>query len=205
MRQNIHMANAVLLDIDAQVSQDERSQIAKAIAAELPKGYRTRTHPSLPPLFQPNFTPMMQAEIDRKARGALLEGGIDMSRYEAPDEPVNGNDSEWREALQAAYQSSTYLDGRQVNLSLLEEYGKNAWLIGNSQLEEMLQQAEKELAALKDETDNINKARKGAQEESRGELVALEESWKLGVGKLIEVQIASDSLRKEILKWHRRH
>ena len=205
MREKFQIADAVLPDIDAQVSQDERSQISRAIAAQLPKGYQTKLHPSLPPLYQPNFTPMMQAEIDRKARGAPMDGGIDMSRYEAPDEPVNGDESEWREALQAAYRSSTYLDGRQVNLSLLEEYGKNAWLIGNSQLEEMLQQVEMELSALKDEIDNINKARKGAQEESRGELVALEESWKLGVGKIIEVQIASDGLRKEILNRRRAH
>jgi pre-mRNA-splicing factor SPF27 len=162
-------------------------------------------HPSLPPLPQTNFTPMMQAEIDRKARGEPMKGGIDMSRYEAPDEPTDGDESQWREALQAVYRSSSYLEGRQVNLSLLEEYGKNAWLIGNSQLEDMLRQAEKELELLKDETDTINKARKGAQEESRGELTALEGSWRTGVGKIIEVQIASDSLRKEMLKRRRIH
>jgi len=110
-----------------------------------------------------------------------------MSRYEAPDEPNDNNASHWRVALQAAYRSTSYLEGRHVNLSLLEEHGKNAWLIGNSQLEEQ----------------SINKARKGAQEGSRGELVALDESWRTGVGKMIEVQVALDGLRKEILKRRR--
>jgi pre-mRNA-splicing factor SPF27 len=147
----------------------------------------------------------MQAEIKRKARGEPMEGGIDMSRYEAPDEPSNNSNSEWRATLQAAYRSSSYLEGRQVNLSLLEEYGKNAWLIGNSQLEELLQQQEKELSTLKEETENINKSRKGLQDGSQGELVALEEAWKSGVGKIIEVQVATDGLRKEILRRRRVH
>lgn len=189
--------------IDAQVNEEERRQILRAIAAELPGGYQTTTHPLLPLLPQTKFTPLMQVEIDRKARGEPMKGGIEMSRYEAPDEPTDGDDSQWRGALQAAYRSSSYLEGRHVNLSLLEEHGKNAWLIGNSQLEEVLQRVEKELAILKNETENINKVRKGAQEGSRGELVALEESWRTGVGKIIEVQVASDGLRREILRRRR--
>lgn len=170
----------------------------------MPGGYRTRPHPSLATLPETNFTPTLQAEIDRKARGEPISG-IDMSRYEAPDEPTDGDESQWRGALQVAYRSSSYLEGRQINLSLLEEYGKNAWLIGNSQLEDMLRQLEKELGTLKEETDTINKVRKGAQEESRGELMVLEDSWRTGVGKIIDVQVASDGLRKEILNRHRVH
>jgi len=147
----------------------------------------------------------MQAEIDRKAGVEPMKRAIDMSRYEAPEEPTNADDSQWREVLQAAYRSSSYLEGRHVNLALLEEHGKNAWLIGNSQLEEMLQQIEKELAILKEETDTVNKARKSAQEGSRSELVALEDSWKSGIGKIIEVQVASDGLRKEVLSRRRMH
>lgn len=204
MRQDLLVANYFLLDIDSQVTEEERRQIFTEIAAKLPRGYRTITHSSLPLIVDPKFTPMMQAEIDRAARGESISG-IDMSRYEAPDEPTDGDESQWGETLQAAYRSSTYLEGRQVNLSLLEEYGKNAWLIGNSQLEHMLYQAEKELGILKEETEAINKARKGAQEDSRGELMALEDSWRTGVGKIIEVQVASDGLRKEILKQRRVH
>ena len=145
----------------------------------------------------------MQAEIDRKARDEPMQGGIDMSRYDAPDEPTDGGDSEYRTALQAAYRSTSYLEGRHVNLSLLEEHGKNAWLIGNSQLEEILQQLEKTLANVKEETDNVNKMRKSAQEGSRGELLGLEDSWRTGVGKIIEVQVATDGLRQETVRRRR--
>ena len=147
----------------------------------------------------------MQAEVDRKARGESTEVGVDMSRYEAPDQPVDGEDSAWRASLKAACRSTTYLEGRHVNLSLLEEYGKNAWLIANSQLEELLQQMERVLKNLKEQTENINKARKGAQEDSRGELLGLEDSWRSGIGKIIEVQAATSGLRQEILRRRRVH
>ena len=58
--------------------------------------------------------------------------------------------------------SSSYLSGRLTNLSLLEEFGKNAWLISNSQLEDILRDLEKELLEQKEAVENINKSRKAA-------------------------------------------
>jgi len=111
----------------------------------------------------------------------------------------------WRSDLRQAYISSSYLFGRLANLSLLEEFGKNAWLISNSQLEDILRDLEKELAEQKEATDNINKARKAAQEGSKAELLGLEETWKLGIGRIIEVQMATDGIRREILERRRNH
>jgi len=51
--------------------------------------------------------------------------------------------------------------------------------------------------------ENINKARKAAQEESKAELIGLEETWKRGVGKIIEVQMATDGIKREILDRRR--
>lgn len=144
---------------------------------------------------------LFQKELDRMAAGTTMIGGIDLSRYEAPDMPEGNVDSEiWHSALRTAYTSSSYLSGRLVNLSLLEEFGKNAWLISNSQLEDILRDLEKELAEQKENTENVNKARKAMQERSRGELVGLEETWKRGVGKVIEVQLATDGIKREIVE-----
>ena len=133
-----------------------------------------------------------------------MTGGIDPSRYEAPDMPSGEADQEtWRSNLRQAYISSSYLSGRLANLSLLEEFGKNAWLISNSQLEDILRDLEKELVEQKELTENINKARKAAQEESKAELIGLEETWKRGVGKIIEVQMATDGIKREILDRRR--
>lgn len=87
--------------------------------------------------------------------------GIDLARYEAsaleaPERTSPHSDErdpellvQWRQTLQRAYGLNTYLGGRLTNLSLLETYGKNAWLIGNSQLEDILKSLEADLAAAK--------------------------------------------------------
>jgi len=158
----------------------------------------------MPSLPEYNFSYLIQNELDRKAKDEPIEGGIDLSRYEAPDEPsADAAVDEWRAVLRDAYTSSSYLSGRHTNLALLDEFGKNAWLIGNSQLEDLLKDLEREMAQLKDETDNVNRMRKSAQENSRGEIVGLEEVWKRGVDKIIEVQVATDALHQEILERRR--
>ena len=154
----------------------------------------------------------MQQELDRKSAGLPLTGGIDLSRYEAPEPPARGSDEEgnsipnldeWRQTLQKAYTASSHLAMRHENLALLEENGKNAWLIGNSQLEDILRAIEKELTETKDDSETVNKERKITQENSKGELVGLEESWKRGVGAILDVELAAESLRMQILEKRR--
>lgn len=150
---------------------------------------------------------MIQQELDRKISGQPLNG-IDLSRYEAPEPPARSSDGapnldEWRETLRKAYTSSYHLSARHENLSLLEENGKNAWLIGNSQLEDILRGLEKELAETKEAVENVNKERKIAQEAGMGELVGLEETWKRGVGAILDVELAAEGLRLKILEQRR--
>ncbi len=146
---------------------------------------------------------MIRQELERKAAGPIT-GGIDLSRYEEPEGPSDDNNPEaWKRPLATAYTSSVYLSGRISNLSLLEELGKNAWLIGNSQLETILRQLEKELEGLKAATENVNKSRKAAQEGSRGEIMGLEESWKRGIGRILEADLAVEELRRRILDERR--
>jgi pre-mRNA-splicing factor SPF27 len=86
---------------------------------------------------------------------------------------------------------------------LLEELGKNAWLIGNSQLEAILRQLERELEELKVATESVNKSRKTAQESSRGEMIGLEETWKRAIGRSLEVEVAIEETRQQILEKRR--
>ena len=125
-------------DIDADASQKTRNHINKLISAELLPGYQSTPHPSLRPLPAIKFSELFQKELERKADNAPMVGGIDLTRYEAPEKPADDSEIEiWRKSLRQAYMSSSYLSGRLTNLSLLEEFGKNAWLISNSQLEEI--------------------------------------------------------------------
>ncbi|KAL1962485.1 hypothetical protein VTN77DRAFT_9606 [Rasamsonia byssochlamydoides] len=198
--------------IDAEPTPQARAAAEQLIFAELPAGYQTTLHPTIPALPETRFSPLIEQELARKEAGQPLTGGIDLSRYEAP-EPPSGTSAteeeasralaEWRKTLQRAYTSSSHLSMRHTNLTLLEENGKNAWLIANSQLEEILRSVEKELAETKEAVENVHKQRKIAQESSKGELVGLEETWKRGVGSTLDVEVAAESLRMQILD-HRR-
>ncbi|KAJ5679083.1 hypothetical protein N7462_007327 [Penicillium macrosclerotiorum] len=205
----INEAHDSLPYVDAQPSASARHQAQQLINAELAPEHASTLHPTIPESPEPKFTPLFQQELSRKATGTPLTGGIDLSRYEAPDPPTRNSDdevpnlSEWCETLRKAYTSSLHLTKRHENLALLEESGKNAWLIGNSQLEEILRDLEKELAETKDAAEEVNKQRKIAQEGSFGEIVGLEETWKRGVGSILDVELASEGLRMQILE-HRR-
>lgn len=193
-------------DVDAAPTSSAYAQAQQLIDSELTQD-QTTLHPWIPEAPQPKFTAFMQQELERKAAGAPFTGGIDLSRYEAPEAPARVNGApdieEWRATLRKAYASSSHLSKRHENLALLEEHGKNAWLIGNSQLEEILGELEKELAETKEAATEVNKQRKMTQEASQGELVSLEETWKRGVGAILDVEVASEGLRLQILE-HRR-
>ncbi|KAL4871763.1 hypothetical protein BDV12DRAFT_19675 [Aspergillus spectabilis] len=194
--------------IDAAPSAQARANAEKMITAELPSNHHLSTHPSIPEFSEPTFSPFIQQEIERKAAGLPLTGGIDLTRYEAPEPPTRSPDSapnldEWHQTLRKAYTASSHLFSRHENLSLLEESGKHAWLIGNSQLENILRALEKELAETKEAAEDVNKQRKIAQESSQGELTGLEESWRRGVGAILDVELAAEDLRMQILEQRR--
>jgi pre-mRNA-splicing factor SPF27 len=197
--------------IDTAPSAQARANAENLISAELPSDYQSSTHSLIPEFPEPKFSPIVQQELERKAAGLPLTGGIDLSRYEAPEPPArSGPDStpnldEWRQTLRKAYTASSHLSARHENLSLLEESGKNAWLIGNAQLEDILKSLEKELAETKEAAENINKQRKIAQESNQGELAGLEETWRRGVGAILDVELAAEDLRMQILEQRRQY
>ncbi|OQE46055.1 hypothetical protein PENCOP_c001G08494 [Penicillium coprophilum] len=195
--------------IDAAPTASARAQAQQLINAELSPEHASTMHPWIPEAPEPKFSQFMQQELSRKAQGAPLTGGIDLSRYEAPEAPTRTPDTETPDlvkssrSLQQAYVSCSYLSERNKSLGLLEEYGKNAWLVSNSQLEEILGSLEKELAETKEASEEVNKQRKIAQEASQGELVSLEETWKRGPGAILNVELASEGLRRQNLDYRR--
>lgn len=76
-------------------------------------------------------------------------------------------------------------------------------MIGNSQLEDILRGLEKELAETKEEVETVNKQRKLTQESGKGELLGLEETWKRGVGAILDTELAAEGLRLQILEQRR--
>ncbi len=193
--------NWIQLDIEPAPTPEQSALIASLITAELPPDHKTTLHPLLPSEYEPSFSPLIAQEISRVSQSLPLEGGVDLERYLPPSAPEDT--SEYPATLRAAYTTSAFLSGRLSNLSLLSEFGKNAWLIHNSQLENLLKGLEEELMALKTECELVNKERKAGQVEVQDEMRRLEERWRKGVGRVLEVELAAEGLRREGLRRQR--
>ena len=100
--------------------------------------------------------------------------------------------------------SHTHLTTRSHNLDFLSYFGRNAWLIGNSELEAELGALEREIATVKEQKEEVDAQRREAQESAKPELEILEEGWKKGIGKVLEVEAAAEGLRRRILEERRR-
>ncbi|KAL2051962.1 hypothetical protein ABVK25_007877 [Lepraria finkii] len=141
-----------------------------------PDASSKNTHPLLPEPPDISHSPLIQSELSRIASKTPLTG-IDLSRYEAtPSLDADTDPAQARETLEAAYTNASYLTLRLQALELLEKFGKNAWLIGNSQLEDILRDMEKELVETRGRVEGVNRERKGAQEGPG-------ERWKLRRGR----------------------
>ncbi|KAH7149572.1 Pre-mRNA-splicing factor SPF27 [Dactylonectria estremocensis] len=164
---------------------------ARALIAEEIASFSPRVTPPPAPA-EPSFTPAMQVELARAAEGAPPTP-LDLARYEAPSDTANPAD-----ALPAAAVAHSYLASRLSNLALLDKYGKNAWLLGNHALEAELQSLERDLAAVKRDVDLVNLGRRDRQEEVAAEVVTLEQTWRAGVGRVLETEVAVEELQGKI-------
>ncbi|TKA60218.1 hypothetical protein B0A55_12423 [Friedmanniomyces simplex] len=193
--------------IDVAPSADAMIAAQTLIQAEHPPDHSTALHPSLPTARASRFSDLIEAEHTRlSSSGAAKEAktGIDLSRYAPPDPPSpTASNETWTTALQQASTSAEYLAARSVNLSLLESYGRNAWLVGNSQLENELKRLEVEVERVKLEQEAVEQARRAGQGNAEGELKGLEEGWRGGVGRMIEVLAAGERVKGEILERRR--
>jgi pre-mRNA-splicing factor SPF27 len=164
--------------------------------------------------YQPQYSNSVEREharLDRDATSKL--SGVDMKRYEDLDAPENTNPTsdedkpelleKWNKALKQAYTSSEYVESRLTQLGLLEKFGKNAWLVGNSQLEDMLKSIEVELTDVRKQQDEVESMRRSQQQSVQGEIQTLEETWKKGVGRVLETEVAAEGLKQQILEKRR--
>ncbi|KAF2030252.1 hypothetical protein EK21DRAFT_65912 [Setomelanomma holmii] len=173
-------------------------------------------HPALIPAaqYQPQFSNFIEREHARLDGDATSKmSGIDTKRYENLEAPENTSPTsdedrpelleQWNKALKQAYTSSEYVEGRLTQLGLLEKFGKNAWLVGNSQLEDILKGIEAELADVRKQQEEVESMRRSHQESVHGEIQTLEGTWKKGVGRVLETEVAAEGLKQQILERRR--
>ncbi|KAI1500767.1 Pre-mRNA-splicing factor SPF27 [Biscogniauxia marginata] len=200
--------------IDPEPTPTERASAQSLIDAELSSSSSSSSSSSpspspqstLPPPYEPKFTPLLAAELSRIASGRPPPPGtgIDLSRYEAPSSPSSPQSpSSLHALLPQAYASLSYLSSRAAHLSLLSEYGRNAWLVSNWRAEAELAALERELAAARRGVDLVNLDRRRAQDAAAGELASLADAWRRGVGRVLEVEVAAEGVRREVLERRR--
>ena len=147
------------------------------------------SHPHVPASPDISLNNAMRTELERIGCKEPLRA-VETSRYEEPELSDDASLDEARKQLQVAYTSLAYLRGRNEELALLEQYGKNAYLLQNYHLEAELRALEKELVETRETVGDLNRARKSEQESARHELEGLEGDWKKGIGELVRIQVA---------------
>lgn len=74
--------------------------------------------------------------------------------------------------------------------------------MGNSQLESILHDLEKELVHTRARTEETNRERKRVQESGRGEMEGAERGWRGGVGRVLEtgvgLGVAEERIKEEL-------
>ncbi|KAM4066082.1 hypothetical protein HRG_000235 [Hirsutella rhossiliensis] len=180
----------------------ELSPAALAAAHALISAEQSQASP-LPPHPQTDrpslLTPALAAELSRVTSGEPAKP-LCLSRYEAQEPPSPGSSSttSLRPVLENAYISAAYLTSRAQNLILLDRHGANTWLLSNYHLENDLRRVERELADTRRSIDEVNAQRAKRQEAVRAELLMLDETWRRGVGRVLETEVAVEELKAQI-------
>ncbi|KAL8357378.1 hypothetical protein RB601_009049 [Gaeumannomyces tritici] len=208
LRRTVHES---LPYVDPDPTPAQRAAAQALIDTELDASPAVGDHPDLPTAYAPRFTPALEAELARVAGSAdptkpTPLRAIDTKRYEAQDDD-DDDDGQTQPKDPAALEASlgrahtlhAYLRLRREHLALLDApEGRNAWLVGNWQLEAELRTVEAELAAARRSVDAAALRRRRAQDGAAPELRGLDESWRKGVGQAIEVEVAAVALRAEL-------
>lgn len=66
-----------------------------------------------------------------------------------------------------------------------------------------MKELERELADIRIQQEAVENERRAQQEAVRGEMTTLEETWKRGVGRLLETEVAAEGLKQQILERRR--
>lgn len=92
------------------------------------------------------------------------------------------------EPLQTA---SAHLRARLQALSLLDQHGRNAWLVGNAALEDELRAYEADVARVRAVGDEVSRDRKRLQEGARAAMEGGERAWRGAVEGLVQVGVGT--------------
>ena len=141
----------------------------------------------------------MRVEFERIAARQPMEM-LSMKRYElpAPGAGQKNDIAAWNECVENSLAQLEHMGSRIENLELLEKYGANAWKTHNELLSKMVDQAQKQMAALKREIQETNWQRKSDQMSVSTKLLSSKDEWNHLVHKNFDIEAACLRLSNEI-------
>ena len=142
---------------------------------------------------------LLEEELARVAAGRPLTG-MDTSRYslEPPPPAKRGDPVAWAAAVDNARAQLEHQHTRLLNLELLIKYGPDAWRAHNERLALHVRTQEGEAAALRRETEALNRERKLQQTAAGRELAALEGEYLAAVRKNADIEAACLAMEAEV-------
>ncbi|TFK76842.1 breast carcinoma amplified sequence 2 [Pluteus cervinus] len=184
-------------DDDLQKYPELRQKVEEEMARD--RKPNATLHPRVPPPFEPLAGhPLLAAELQRVQSHQPFPP-LDSLRYQLPAPTSSpGTDEEWQAALDNAQAQLEHQRLRQINLTLLHNYGANAWRVHNYLLEATANQMEKELEAGKQETVEVNRERKNNQERLGKQLTMLETRWTELISNVLQIEMANVALEGEV-------
>ncbi|KAG7099487.1 hypothetical protein E1B28_001334 [Marasmius oreades] len=187
------------LELYPQLKQKVEQELARQ-----PKPPST-LHPRVPPpfeLFANN--PLLKAELERVEAHQPFPP-LDTVRYQLPAPISNpAAEGEWAAALNNARAQLEHQRIRQTNLTLLQNYGSNAWRIQNYLLEETAKNIEKTLEDLTQLTTDVNRERKNTQTKLGSQLTSLETRWTELISGILQIEMANVALDAEVDRLNKR-
>ncbi|KAL7678305.1 hypothetical protein ACOME3_004535 [Neoechinorhynchus agilis] len=183
-------------------NESDRDEVRRLIDEEM-RLYKPSGKNYLEHLGQPAYeafeTPLMRSEMERIDNHEPLDA-LDMRAYEIPN-PTNMNDvSSWKKALDNSRAQLVHQRLRIMNLEALLRCGKTSWKRYADDMEQKASIVKERLREVKQQTRNVNIARKGEQTEAGVELRKLENQWVSLVSKNYEIECRISALEKELCK-----
>ncbi|XP_034948587.1 pre-mRNA-splicing factor SPF27 [Chelonus insularis] len=200
------MAGEVVVDalpyIDQGYDEPGVREAALAMVEEETRRYRpTKNYlEHLPPLNINGFeTEVMKHEFERM-QNRLPMDVLSMKRYELPPPPPGKmNDlAAWNESVENSCAQLEHQATRICNLELMMDYGCEAWKSYLEIIAQLVNQAQKQIQALRKQIQEVNWQRKSMQTQGGEKLRVLEAQWVGLVSKNYEIEQACVHLEEEI-------
>ena len=178
-----------------EITPEERQVVDRLIHEEL-RSSRKRPENYLeevPPIPASTLSSLLTGELARIERGEAFQS-IDTARYDLVA-PVADDLDSWRSALENAHAQLEHQRNRLINLELLQKYGADSWRAANETLTSCVNQLLADVAALKADSERVNRERKLLQTAAGREIKTLEREYMRLVLKNREIEEAINALQ----------